>query len=153
VGEVGTSVALYGHVLARVLSVSVVALALAGCHARPSTITKDGPSPVPAPVVHAGPGAGEQTLDTDVVPAPPLPTAPVLEVKNRVSKVRTPDDEHLPKWVPVRGRLTVVDSSDLAENLGLVPQGSTKKSAERISVAEKLEEERIARNATRAGAR
>jgi hypothetical protein len=125
----------------RSLAFSLVALTLAGCHARPSAITSD-PAPqsvVPIPVAHAG---GEQTLDTDVAPAPPLSTAPVLEVKNRAAKVRTPDDEHLPKWVPVRGRLTVVDSSDLAENLGLVPQGSTKKSAERISVADKLEEER-----------
>jgi hypothetical protein len=130
------------------LPVFFVGLALAGCQAPPSAITSD-LTPhvaVPAPVVQTNAGS-EQTLDTDVAPAPPLSPAPILEVKSRVAKVRTPDDAHLPKWVPVRGRLTVVDSSDLAENLGLVPQGATKKTDGRISVAEKLEEERRARKA------
>ena len=86
--------------------------------------------------------SGEQSIDTQVGP----PSAPVLTTHDlKTSKVRTVPDEQLPKWVPKRGRLTVVDSSDLAENLGLVPKGSTKKSDERISVADKLEEERAAR--------
>ena len=80
-------------------------------------------------------------------PASPVAPAPVVKNPNR--KVRTPDDEHLPKWVPVKGRLTVVESSDLAENLGLVPKGSSKKSAEPISVAEKLAEEADARRGAR----
>jgi hypothetical protein len=62
-------------------------------------------------------------------------------------KVRTPDDADLPAWVPKSGRLTVVESSDLAENLGLVPMGSSRRTAERISVAEKLAEEEAARRA------
>jgi hypothetical protein len=36
--------------------------------------------------------------------------------------VRTPADEDLPPWVPVSGRLTVVESSDIARNLGETPQ-------------------------------
>ena len=61
--------------------------------------------------------------------------------------MRTPADEDLPPWVPIEGRLTVVESSDLAENLGLVPMGSAKKSEVRISVAELLAEESAARAA------
>lgn len=98
--------------------------------------------PAPAqPVPTARPMfEGEQAIDTS---APP-----VLETRNlKTSKVRTVPDEQLPKWVPKRGRLTVVDSSDLAENLGLVPKGTTKTSEERISVAEKLAEESAARAA------
>jgi hypothetical protein len=101
-------------------------------------------------------GVGEQILDTGVVapppqalPAPQIAPAPVAKNPNR--KVRTPDDEHLPKWVPVKGRLTVVESSDLAENLGLVPKGSSKKSAEPISVADKLADEADARRASANG--
>jgi hypothetical protein len=104
---------------------------------------------------------GEQTIDTNVPnpAAPPAPAAPIannnsqpmFETKNLKSKVRTPQDEHLPKWVPVKGRLTVVDSSDLAENLGLVPKGTTKKSDDRISVADKLAEQDAARAAAKVG--
>jgi hypothetical protein len=99
---------------------------------------------------------GEQRLDTNVGPAatPAAPAAPppgtvVLDTKNlKLAKVRTPSDEKLPKWVPAKGRLTVVGSSDLAENLGLVPVGTTKKSDERISVSEKLSEESASRAKT-----
>jgi hypothetical protein len=105
-----------------------------------------------APVAAASAAAtprGEQSLDTQPVPPPataPAPQgAPVLETKNLNRPVRTPSDDNLPKWVPARGRLTVVESSDLAENLGLVPPGTTKKTEERISVADKLAEERSAR--------
>ncbi len=91
----------------------------------------------------AAPG-GEQQLDTQVAPS----TAPVLTTQNlKTSKVRTVSDDRLPKWVPKKGRLTVVDSSDLAENLGLVPKGTSKNSDERISVADKLAEESAARAA------
>lgn len=87
----------------------------------------------PAPAAPATPQA-EQKLDT---------TNPVVATNNlQVSTIRTTSDEHLPKWVPKKSRLTVVDSSDLAENLGLAPKGTAKKNpAERVSVAEKLEEE------------
>ena len=82
----------------------------------------------------AAPSQAEQKLDT---------SNPVLAINNlQVSKIRTTSDEHLPKWVPKKSRLTVVDSSDLAENLGLAPKGTAKKNPEeRVSVAEKLEEE------------
>jgi hypothetical protein len=91
--------------------------------------------PVPQPVA---PARAEQKLDT---------SAPVMQTNNLAhSKIHTTLEENLPKWVPKRGRLSVVDSSDLAENLGLVPQGTTKKSPdERISVAEKLNEEKTQR--------
>lgn len=90
----------------------------------------------PAPVQVA---QGEQKLDT---------SAPILTTNNQAhSKIRTTPDENLPKWVPKKGRLSVVDSSDLAENLGLVPQGTTRKNPEeRISVADKLQEERTQRS-------
>ena len=90
------------------------------------------PAPAPAP--------GEQRLDTSA-------SAPIMLTNNlNHSKIRTTPDENLPKWVPKTGRLSVVDSSDLAENLGLVPQGTTKKNPdERISVADKLNEERATR--------
>lgn len=108
------------------------------------------PTPVPPPApVQPAPTArpmfeGEQAIDTS---APP-----VLKTRNlKTSKVRTVPDTQLPTWVPKRGRLTVVDSSDLAENLGLVPKGTTKASPERISVAEKLAEESAARAATTGG--
>lgn len=51
----------------------------------------------------------------------------------------------------ISGRLTVVESSDLAENLGLVPTGSAKNSDVPISVAKLLAEENAARAAAAAG--
>lgn len=113
------------------------------------------PAPQPTPAAAAAP-VGEQVLDTNTntntTPNAKATTAdpntPILTTNHRnPSKVRTVADDNLPKWVPVRGRLTVVDSSDLAENLGLVPKGATKKSDERISVADKLAEENAARGA------
>jgi hypothetical protein len=89
----------------------------------------------PAPVVQAAPA--QPKVDT---------SAPVVMTNNLAhSKLRTTPEETLPKWVPKNGRLSVVDSSDLAENLGLVPQGATKKTEERISVADKLQEEKTQR--------
>lgn len=86
----------------------------------------------------------EQTLDTDVEPPPvrpprpaPAPTPP----PSRNRPVRTPRDEDLPAWVPISGRLTVVESCDLAENLGLAPPG-TARSGACPSVAALLEAER-----------
>jgi hypothetical protein len=113
--------------------------------------------PAPAVAVQAAPTSmpmfamqpapvGEQALDTNVKPAA---GKVVLTTHNlKTQKVRTVSDEKLPKWVPSKGRLTVVDSSDLAENLGLVPKGATKKADERISVADKLSEESAARAST-----
>jgi hypothetical protein len=104
------------------------------------------------PAAQAALPRGEQHLETPPVKPPPAPPPadPALDVKNRKTAraVRTPSDENLPKWVPVRGRLSVVESSDLAENLGLVPVGTTKKSDERISVSDKLAEESAARKAS-----
>ena len=84
---------------------------------------------------------GEQTLDTSGGPV----IANALPKPG--SRVRTPSDENLPRWVPTRGRLTVVDSSDLAENLGLVPRGTAKRTGEHVSAQDKLEEESQARAA------
>ncbi|MBX3226698.1 MAG: hypothetical protein KIT84_39245 [Labilithrix sp.] len=101
----------------------------------------------------------EQPLETetDVAPAPKPRPAPVPKVKaprkiaiapNGNRAVRTPADEDLPAWVPIRGRLTVVESSDLAENLGLLPIGWAKAHPDEIaSVAALLEAERAARAA------
>ena len=104
------------------------------------------PPATPSPMFEAPravAGGAEQTLDVSggpqMMPANPLPKPG--------TRVRTPSDENLPKWVPVRGRLTVVDSSDLAENLGLVPRGTAKKTGEHVSVQDKLEEESQARAA------
>lgn len=109
--------------------------------AAPATIVA-APQPASAPMFEQQAPVGEVTLDTSAN-APP-----VLQIKNKKSKVRTVSDENLPKWVPKKGRLTVVDSADLAENLGLVPKGATKKSDERISVADKLAEADAARVST-----
>jgi hypothetical protein len=113
--------------------------------------------PVQQPPVGAAapspPSQAERSLDTQPVPPPaaatPANSGPIFETKNRSTArpVRTPSDDNLPKWVPVKGRLSVVESSDLAENLGLVPVGTTKKTDERISVADKLAEESAARAA------
>lgn len=121
----------------------------------------------PAPFVprFAAPAApamcvgGEQPLDTEVPPPKtpparkplatpaPKPTGPKL-AKNGLRAVRTPADEELPAWVPISGRLTVLESSDLAENLGLLPMGWAKAHPnETASVAELLEAERAARAA------
>ncbi|MBX3228195.1 MAG: hypothetical protein KIT84_26780 [Labilithrix sp.] len=97
----------------------------------------------PAQAEAPAPVQAEQPLET---------SAPVFATNNLAhSKIRTTPDENLPKWVPKKGRLSVVDSSDLAENLGLVPKGTSKKNPEeRISVADKLEEESQKRAAARA---
>ncbi len=117
---------------------------------QPAPIPAQAAAPVAAqPAQHApmfeGAGVGEQKLDTAVGPSP-VAGSVVLDTHNlKTAKVKTPSDEKLPKWVPVKGRLSVVDSSDLAENLGLVPKGATKKSDQPISVAEKLAEESASR--------
>jgi hypothetical protein len=90
---------------------------------------------------------GEVELETEVpTPAPPLllPKAPAPEpddeeFPNGNPRVKTPADEDLPAWCPVSGRLTVFESSDLAENLGLVPMGTFKKTGKKFSVAELME--------------
>lgn len=118
----------------------------------PQAVVVAPPPPVPPAPVAAAPRApspmfqAEQPIDTSE--GPTMMAAAPMRTTAR-AKVRTPDDDTLPKWVPKRGRLTVVESSDLAENLGLVPRGTTKKSAERISAQDKLEEEAQARAANR----
>lgn len=109
-----------------------------------------GAAPAPAPLAapatatasNAGP-VGERLLDTTTATAPPrpLPTPNPFPKTNKGK--RGASDEHLPSWVPLSGRLSVVQSHDLAENLGLVPAGTTKKAEGRIVVADML-----AQNAT-----
>lgn len=93
----------------------------------------------------------EQPLDTEVAPRPaPKPTpAPTHESARRKEPranrlVRTPRDEDLPAWVPISGRLTVFESCDMAENLGLAPMG-TARDGGCPSVAALLEQERLER--------
>lgn len=75
---------------------------------------------------------GERMINTISAPTP----APVTTVATPT--IRKPgSDEGLPSWVPISGRLSVVEAPDLAENLGLVPQGTTKAQG-RISVADAL---------------
>ena len=90
---------------------------------------------------------GERLLDTSpapqLLPPPPrvlgITNAPAPLTTTRAPKSRKPgSDESLPSWVPVRGRLTVVEAPDLAENLGIVPRGTTKANQARINVAEAL---------------
>lgn len=137
--------------LARVaLLVSSLGLGLAtmGCSSAPSKKAAAGaPSPASNELATTAADApfGEQRLDTST-PVAPTPanriavTNAPLTTSFRATKTRKPgSDENLPKWVPLRGRLTVVEAPDLAENLGLVPKGATRSSAEgRISVAEVL---------------
>jgi len=89
---------------------------------------------------------GEQELETEVLaPAPPLavpapaPEPDDEEFPNGNPRVQTPRDEDLPAWCPVSGRLTVFESSDLAENLGLVPMGTFKRTGKKFSVAALME--------------
>jgi hypothetical protein len=84
-------------------------------------------STTPAPI-------GERLLDTTTAPSPP----PVATARAPKKVTKPGSDENLPSWVPLRGRLTVVEAPDLAENLGLVPKGATKTAQARISVAETL---------------
>ena len=127
----------------------VMGLATMGCEGKPRVETRHAAVTAPASNELAGAAVtapvGEQRLDTSArrsatsAPTPanriaatnaPLPTS-------RASRTRKPgSDENLPKWVPLRGRLTVVEAPDLAENLGLVPKGTTKTTEGRISVAE-----------------
>lgn len=76
---------------------------------------------VRAPVTNVGP---ENPLETEVPPPPAPPRKPPPPdagpyMPNGHRPVRTPDDSELPPWCPVTGRLTVVESSDIAKNLGL----------------------------------
>ena len=80
---------------------------------------------------------GEQRLDTGTPASRVAVTpAPITTVRAPAVRSKPGSDENLPKWVPLRGRLTVVEAPDLAENLGLVPKGTTKTTEGRISVAE-----------------
>lgn len=93
--------------------------------------------PVTTPAPSAPVGGGERQLDTST----PAPTpAPVTTFRSTKPPRKPGSDENLPAWVPLRGRLSVVEAPDLAENLGIVPKGATKSSAEgRISVADALD--------------
>lgn len=135
-----------------VLVVVGLGLATMGCEGKPRVDVRPGAATAPASNELAGAALaadprGEQRLDTSATNAPSAPTpanriaatnAPLAS--SRSHKTRKPgSDENLPKWVPLRGRLTVVEAPDLAENLGLVPKGTTKTTEGRISVAELME--------------
>lgn len=116
-----------------------------GCEARSVTPRIDARADVANELGLPSPGApiGERLVDAQTLPPPPrvlgITNAPAPVSTTRASKSRKPgDDENLPAWVPVRGRLTVVEAPDLAENLGIVPKGTTKANQARISVAEAL---------------
>ena len=131
-----------------VLVLSLLGMFTMGCEARSAAPRVDArtsganepglPSPN-APV-------GERLLDTSApqaLPPPPrvlgITNAPAPVTTTRAAKTRRPgSDENLPSWVPVRGRLTVVEAADLAENLGIVPRGTTKANQARIHVADAL---------------
>ena len=117
------------------LALGLLGILAIGCQAkapresRPATSaapTSDGYlTSTPAPV-------GERMINAISAPTP----APVTTVATPT--IRKPgSDEGLPSWVPISGRLSVVEAPDLAENLGLVPQGTTKAQG-RISVADAL---------------
>ena len=128
------------------LALALLGLLTAGCNG-----TQAVPSPVQTRAslgddVSPGPrgmAIGEKLLDTGPTVSPTRPVAvapsPAPVTTTRAPKIRKPgSDENLPSWVPLRGRLTVVEAPDLAENLGLVPRGTTRASATRVSVAETL---------------
>jgi len=118
----------------------MMAMSPRAAHAQPAPVQVAAPVQAQAPL----PGVPAQGAPAPVQTEQKLDTSsPVMVANNlQVAKVRTQSDERLPKWVPKKARLSVVDSSDLAENLGLVAKGTTKKNPEeRVSVADKLEEE------------
>jgi len=138
-----------------------IGLIIMGCSAKPSIDTHNAaqsltappstagfpiPSPAaPAPAARAGAG-GERTLDTTTTAAPT--PAPVTTFRNaKPPRSKPGSDENLPSWVPLRGRLSVVEAPDLAENLGIVPKGTTRSAEGRVSVAEALDKSAAARPA------
>lgn len=133
------------HVLLATALTGLAALTTMGCEGKRAdtrTAAVNTPATNELAGVAVGASIGEQRLDTStpVAPTPAnriAPTNAPLTTTFRAAKARKPgSDENLPKWVPLRGRLTVVEAPDLAENLGLVPKGATKSAEGRISVAE-----------------
>ena len=107
---------------------------------RPATATESF-DPLPArapaaaaPTALANAPSGERTIDTTTSAPAPITTSRFAKTRNKPGS-----DENLPSWVPLRGRLTVVEAPDLAENLGIVPKGTTKNAQARISVADALD--------------
>ena len=137
-----------------IASACVGALAVMAMQSRPAQAQQS--QVMPAPIQAQAPVqvAPVQVAPVQVAPQPMFQMAaagqpqPVLQTNNlQVSTIRTTSDDHLPKWVPKKAHLSVVDSSDLAENLGIVPKGTTKASAERISALGELEKQDQARAA------
>jgi hypothetical protein len=130
------------RIVAAAALVGMTVFATMGCEAKQHVDTRRagtpasnelGGAPATAPI-------GEQQLDTSTPASKVAVTpAPITTVRAPAVRSKPGSDENLPKWVPLRGRLTVVEAPDLAENLGLVPKGTTKASEERISVAELME--------------
>jgi len=128
-----------------VLVLGLFGILTIGCEARPAKPLVDARANVAneLAVGTATAPIGERLLDTSASPSPAralaLAPTPAPVTTTRAPKIRRPgSDENLPSWVPLRGRLSVVEAPDLAENLGLVPKGTTKTSQTRINVADTL---------------
>ena len=130
------------------LVVSLFGIFTMGCEARSAAPQIDARASVANELGLPSPNTpvGERLLDTSApqaLPPPPrvlgITNAPAPVTTTRAAKTRKAgSDENLPSWVPVRGRLTVVEAADLAENLGIVPRGTTKANQARIHVADAL---------------
>jgi hypothetical protein len=122
----------------------LASVATTGCEGKPRVDARSAGTTTTAGNELAGAAVtapiGEQRLDTST-PASNVAVTPAPITTVRAPQVRSKpgSDENLPKWVPLRGRLTVVEAPDLAENLGLVPKGTTKSTEGRISVAELMD--------------
>ncbi len=132
---------------ARIILVLVLGAAAIGCGSKPSSESHtsrtngnvNGGSELATPATQAT-HIGERLLDTGN-PAPAIaarPPAPATTFAAPPKKQKPGSDENLPAWVPVRGRLTVVQAPDLAENLGLAPKGSSRNGDTRVTVADAL---------------
>ena len=103
-------------------------------------------------------GVGERTIDTSTssgsifAGVPSSHPAPVTTSRSARARAKRGSDDNLPAWVPLRGRLTVVQAPDLAENLGLVPKGTTRNAEARVSVAELLDKPTTSTSSTSSAA-
>jgi hypothetical protein len=133
------------HRSSLVLVLGLFGILTLGCEAKPAKPQVEARTNIGNEIAVGTPTApiGERLLDTSPAPSPARALAaaptPAPVTTTRAPKIRRPgSDENLPSWVPVRGRLSVVEAPDLAENLGLVPKGTTRASQTRISVADAL---------------
>lgn len=130
---------------ARIILVLVLGAAAIGCGSKPSSTSRtngnvNASNELAMPAGQAAQG-GERLLDTGNPGAPAVaarPPAPATTFAAPPKTQKPGSDENLPAWVPVRGRLTVVQVPDLAENLGLAPKGSSRNADTRVTVADAL---------------